>query len=126
MYATIVGCTLGGLQQLSGINAVMFYSTEIFTNSPGFNARLGTALVGLVNMISSLCSSLLLAYLGRRVLLWTISFTMTVVLVILGISYMYDVAILSIILVLVFVALFEFSLGPIPWIYMSEVMTDKG
>jgi hypothetical protein len=30
------------------------------------------------------------------------------------------------VLILVFVALFEFSLGPIVWIYMSEVMTDKG
>lgn len=29
-------------------------------------------------------------------------------------------------MILVFVALFEFSLGPIVWIYMSEVMTDKG
>ena len=26
---------------------------------------------------------------------------------------------------LVFVALFEFSIGPILWIYMSETMTDK-
>lgn len=29
-------------------------------------------------------------------------------------------------LVLLFVVFFEFSLGPIVWIYMSEVMTDKG
>src|ERR1035437_1453290 len=28
--------------------------------------------------------------------------------------------------VLLFVVFFEFSLGPIPWIYMSEIMTDKG
>ena len=27
---------------------------------------------------------------------------------------------------LLFVVFFEFSLGPITWIYMSEVMTDKG
>ena len=35
-------------------------------------------------------------------------------------------AIPQIVLVLIFVALFEFSSGPIVWIYMSEVMTDKG
>lgn len=27
---------------------------------------------------------------------------------------------------MIFIVLFEISLGPIPWVYMSEVMTDKG
>jgi hypothetical protein len=30
------------------------------------------------------------------------------------------------IFVLGFVIEFEFSLGPIPWLYMAEIMTDKG
>lgn len=34
--------------------------------------------------------------------------------------------ILAVIFILVFVMLFEFSLGPIPWLYMAEIMTDKG
>ena len=33
---------------------------------------------------------------------------------------------LAVALVMLFVLFFEFSLGPIPWIYMSEIMTDKG
>lgn len=35
-------------------------------------------------------------------------------------------AALEITLILVFVILFEFSIGPILWIYMSETMTEKG
>lgn len=27
---------------------------------------------------------------------------------------------------MIFIILFEFSLGPIPWLYMAEIMTDKG
>jgi MFS transporter, SP family, galactose:H+ symporter len=27
---------------------------------------------------------------------------------------------------MLFIVLFEFSLGPIPWLYMAEIMTDKG
>lgn len=27
---------------------------------------------------------------------------------------------------MIFIVLFEFSLGPIPWLYMAEIMTDKG
>ena len=33
---------------------------------------------------------------------------------------------LAVVFVCLFVMFFEFSLGPIPWIYMSEIMTDKG
>ena len=33
---------------------------------------------------------------------------------------------IAITLILVYITLFEFSLGPIIWIYMSETMTDKG
>jgi hypothetical protein len=54
------------------------------------------------------------------------SFAMTVVLVALGICYMQEIGTAEIILVLVYVVLFEFALGPIVWIYMSEIMTDKG
>jgi MFS transporter, SP family, galactose:H+ symporter len=28
--------------------------------------------------------------------------------------------------ILLFVVEFEFSLGPIPWLYMAEIMTEKG
>ena len=44
----------------------------------------------------------------------------------LGFAFMYEIGSLQIALVLLFVILFEFSLGPIVWIYMSETMTDKG
>lgn len=54
------------------------------------------------------------------------SFAMSVVLLGLGIAFLRDEGSLQIVLVLLFVVLFEFSLGPIVWIYMSEIMTDKG
>lgn len=77
-------------------------------------------------MVATLISSFLLAFFGRKTLLWTLSFAMAADLVGLGISYIYGVTSLEIILVLLFVVLFEFSIGPILWIYMSEIMTDKG
>ena len=33
---------------------------------------------------------------------------------------------LCVVFILIYVALFEFSLGPIPWVYMAEIMTDRG
>lgn len=107
----------------------MFYSTKIFSTT-GFDANTGTALVGIVNLLSTLCSTFLLIKYGRKSLLWVFSFANTAVLVGLGMLYRYgnpdDVGIVEIVLVLLFVAFFEFSIGPITWIYMSEVMTEKG
>lgn len=51
-YATLLGCLLSVLQQLSGINAVMFYSSKIF-QKVNINDKLGSGLVGFINMIST-------------------------------------------------------------------------
>ena len=77
-------------------------------------------------MLATLGSTVLLAYFGRKSLLWTLSFLMAADLVGLGVAYIEGIAALEITLVLVFIILFEFSLGPIVWIYMSETMTEKG
>lgn len=104
----------------------MFYSSKIFSQLGTISPTTATVLVGIVNMVSTMASTFLLAYFGRKSLLWTNSFFMTVVLVALGITYIQGLAVAEIVLVLLFICLFEFSLGPIVWIYMSEVMTDKG
>ena len=58
--------------------------------------------------------------------MWTLSFLIAADLILLGITFENDVKWAEITTILLFVMLFEFSLGPIVWIYMSEVMTDKG
>lgn len=140
-YATLLGCSLSVLQQLSGINAVMFYSSTIFTTM-GVSPRLGSGLVGFINMASTFGAIFLLKSkafftilrlieFGRRTLLWTMSFLMAADLLALGISFFYlegnEMAqIFCVIFIMLYIVLFEFSLGPIPWLYMAEIMTDKG
>ena len=56
---------------------------------------------------------------------------MGAVLIGLGIAFLYvdtdkTAQIFCVIFILLFVVLFEFSLGPIPWLYMAEIMTEKG
>jgi hypothetical protein len=59
MIATYIGCILSSLQQLSGINVVMFYSSTI-VKQIGLSARFGSGLVGFFNMISTLGALFLL------------------------------------------------------------------
>jgi hypothetical protein len=52
-------------------------------------------------------------------------------LIALGICFFYldtskPAQIFCVIFIMLFIVFFEFSLGPIPWLYMAEIMTDKG
>mmetsp|Transcript_17677 Transcript_17677/g.15591 ORF Transcript_17677/g.15591 Transcript_17677/m.15591 type:complete len:207 (+) Transcript_17677:416-1036(+) len=73
--AFIAGCILALFIQLSGINSIIFYSSTIFTkgSEPGYDtevsARIGTAIVGIVNCLVPLLVIPLLSKMGRKSLL---------------------------------------------------------
>lgn len=78
------------IQQLSGINAVLFYTQDIFLkatggkeaqNSGGLDAALSTIIVGAVMMCASGVTPLIVDRLGRKILLLFSSAGMTVALV---------------------------------------------
>jgi Na+/melibiose symporter-like transporter len=87
--ATLIGCTLSMLQQLSGINIVMFYSSNIMGSS-GLPPNQITALVGFVNCASVFPTIFLFAKFGRKVLLWTLSLAIAGSLIGLGVSLLID------------------------------------
>lgn len=130
--AFIAGCLLAVFQQLTGINAVIFYSTDIFTRGldPGYDnesaAKTGTMLVGVVNWAATMITIPLLSRFGRKTLLIFGQITMGISLAILGILAIEDWAPGIKIFTLCFVAFFEFSIGPILWLYAAEIMTEKG
>ena len=76
-------------------------------------------------------SSFLLLCIGRKTLLWTFSFVLSFLAF--GISFTYpyidcslSTLILFIVFVLVFIVVYEFSLGSVCWVYTVEVMPPKG
>ena len=129
-----VAVGLALFQQVTGINAVIYYSDQIleaagFTSS---SAQAGASLiaVGVVNVLATFIAIAFVDRLGRRPLLMAGMTGMFVGLVGLSVSYLYEatpddthsiVGSLSIIWMVVFIASFAFSLGPVVWTVISEV-----
>lgn len=121
-------------QQLSGINAVIFYTTTIFKMAgSSINQNLCTIIVGLVNFISTFIATILIDKLGRKVLLYISSISMTLNLSILG-TYFYlrhtgvDVSAygwLPLASFVIYVLGFSLGFGPIPWLMLGEILPAK-
>lgn len=117
-------------QQFSGINAVIFFTESIF-NSAGstLNAALCSIIVGVVQVIMTLCSSLLIERAGRKMLLLFSSTVMSICLAILGAYYnmkdnhkdVSSIGWLPLFCVAFFIISFSVGYGPIPWLMMGEL-----
>lgn len=121
-------------QQLSGINATMFYSTIIFeenANLSSDDSRLATLGVMVVNVLMTVVSTIIVDRAGRRTLQLAGlggMFISTIALVIsLDMSARkYNwAAFASIVFVITFVVSFATGPGSIPWFYVSELFEQN-
>lgn len=83
-------------------------------------------LIYAVNMVAVLVGVVLLTYFGRKPILIMGSAVQTASLLGLGISMWAENATWPLVLSLIAVAFFEISSGPIVWMYLGEITTDKG
>ncbi|XP_041038360.1 solute carrier family 2, facilitated glucose transporter member 1-like [Carcharodon carcharias] len=116
-------------QQLSGINAVFYYSTNIFTKAGVSQPIYATIGAGIVNTAFTVVSLFLVERVGRRTLhlvglagMALCALLMTITLKLLdtvpSLSY------LSIVAIFGFVAFFEVGPGPIPWFIVAELFSQ--
>jgi Sugar (and other) transporter len=84
--ATIMGCLMMVFQQLSGINVLIFYSSNIFINL-GKSGAQGAAVINFSNMAGAFAGMALLTKMGRKIslVLWT--FFMASFMVAMGVVY---------------------------------------
>ena len=122
------GVMLGILQQLSGINAVTFYSTSIFEKLGGgvFMSRVYTCTLGVTIFISSIVSIPLLKRFGRKTLLVSGQLFLAIDLFLLGMFTLFDIPfIISTIGIFLILVFFSYSLGATLWTYCGETLFDK-
>jgi len=123
----MIGIALMVFQQFSGINAVFYYSTGFFTRAGFSDPYLGTVLAGTVNVVATWFAVELMDRAGRKALLVLSSVGMTVSSCVLtfamvaGPMLQIELGYLEIFGVLLYVAFFEFGLGPIPWAITAEL-----
>jgi MFS transporter, SP family, galactose:H+ symporter len=125
--ALIVAVGLFFLQQLSGINAVIYYAPEIFDHA-GFDSAdtqvLATVGVGTVNFATTILAMFLIDRIGRRPLL-ILGFAGTAAtMLIIALAVVNSTLVpswLVIVLLLLYIASFAISLGPLPHVMMSEI-----
>lgn len=126
--ALFVGIGLSVLQQLTGINAILYYAPEIFKSlgSTADTSLLETTILGVVNLIFTVLAIKLVDKMGRKPLLYIGSIGMTIALAAVGL-FIYFNAIGNWVLpfLLLFMASFSISWGPIVWVLLSEIFPTK-
>jgi MFS transporter, SP family, arabinose:H+ symporter len=114
--------------QFSGINSIMYYSTEIFRNATGDpNAAFTSSVwIGLLNLIATCGAILFVDKAGRKPLLLIGNAIQVIGLLSVGCIYAANRhSPLLLIFVILYTAAFNLAMGPLPWIVCSEIFPAK-
>ncbi|KAI1375371.1 hexose transporter [Hypoxylon crocopeplum] len=129
---TLTGCGLQMLQQLTGINFIMYYGTTFFTTAGVSNPFLISLVMNLVNVVSTIPGLFVVETWGRRRLLIVGALGMAACQLVIAIfSTLASNTESSLVarLLIVFVSLFVFfyaaSWGPVAWVVTSEIYPLK-
>jgi SP family xylose:H+ symportor-like MFS transporter len=125
----VIGTVLSVLQQFTGINAVLYYGADIFERALGFgkdDVLLQQVLLAGINLLFTFVAMATVDRFGRKPLLYIGSLGMLAGFLLLGFTLMTDsVGILSLIGVLMFIASFAMSMGPVVWVILSEMFPNS-
>ncbi len=128
-FVLFIGIMLSVFQQITGINAILYYGAEIFSNALGYgpeDALKQQLWLGTVNLIFTFVAIFTIDKWGRKPLLVVGTIGMFIGLSTLGLSiYMGQLGIVSLISILVFIGSFALSMGPVVWVLLSEIFPNS-
>lgn len=123
-----VGFTI--LQQVTGINTIIYYGPQIFTMAgitSNTHAIFATLLVAITNVLATVIALALVDRIGRKPLLYAGVGGMTVSLFTLAVAFHFQAALgaslgmLATVCLMLYITCFAASMGPIAWILVAEV-----
>ncbi|OXA48677.1 Facilitated trehalose transporter Tret1 [Folsomia candida] len=120
-------------QQLSGINAVIFYTSTIFSDAGSDMDPLDSAIiVNGMQIVATLAAVFLVDRLGRKILLTGSAATMCVSLVLLGLFFLLkeknkadSIGWLPLASLIIYISAFSMGFGPLPWMMLGELLPAK-
>lgn len=124
----IIGILLSVFQQFVGINVVLYYAPEIFKsidpNTDG--ALLLTIIVGIVNFLFTIIAVRTVDKFGRKPLMMIGAFGMCIAMFSLGFVFFSGATgYLALGCMMLYVASFAMSWGPVTWVLLSEIFPNK-
>ncbi|MGB9933753.1 sugar porter family MFS transporter [Haloarcula amylolytica] len=126
--ALVVGLGLAVFQQITGINAVIYYAPTILESTGLGNVAsiLATVGIGTINVVMTVVAIMLVDRVGRRRLLLVGVGGMVATLAVLGTVFYLPglgggLGIIATISLMLFVSFFAIGLGPVFWLLISEI-----
>ena len=115
-------------QQFCGINAIIYYSTKIFEAAGGGkNVAFASSMwVGLINLLFTFVAIAFVDRLGRRPLLLVGTVIQTLALGAIGwMFHTHQNGLALLVCIALYIAAFAMAMGPIAWIFCSEIFPNK-
>ena len=133
--AVALGVGLQIIQQLTGINVIMYYAPRIFQIA-GFDTTIeqmwGTVIVGITNVLATFIAIAFVDKLGRKPIMYAGFVTMGAAMITvgalfnIGVEHDPSLGYPAIVALLIFIIGFAMSAGPIIWVLCSEIYPLSG
>lgn len=130
----LLAITIAAFNQLSGINAVLYYAPEIFrmTGASGDVALLQSVVVGFVNLIATMAALTVIDRFGRRRLMIVGSIGYLISLGTIAWLFLSSdgdftatTSLLVLVGVIVFIASHAFGQGAVIWVFIAEIFPSR-
>lgn len=124
----IIGVLLSVFQQFVGINVVLYYAPEIFKSMGSGTdvALLQTIIVGAINLLFTVLAIQTVDKFGRKPLMIIGAVSMAIAMFALGTAfYTTSLGVFALVCMLVYVAGFAMSWGPVAWVLLSEIFPNS-
>lgn len=124
LRALLVAVVLAALQQLAGINTILYYAPTIMGQAglSASNAIFYSIFIGTVNVIITFVSLYLIDRVGRRPLLLGSLGGMTVAIALLGVAFAVGMNPLAmLVFMMLYIVAFGVGMGPVFWVLLGEV-----